>query len=108
MRPERKEGKVGFQPRADFIASFLQLSDGRNRSPPVFGSGPFTIAAMYRYNSSSQTGRAEKVAEDASGGLTDLRVKFGRFSFAVYIVWAVLLLALGSALPRIITAIFGE
>lgn len=50
---------------------------------------------------------AERIAEDTTRSLGDLRVKFGRFSFAVYIVWAVLLLALGSVLPQILESLFG-
>jgi len=58
--------------------------------------------------SSRTAEHAERVAEEASGKLTDLSVKFGRFSFAIYVVWAVLLIALGALLPRIIDAVFGQ
>lgn len=52
--------------------------------------------------------RAEEKSESTTSHITELSVKFGRFSFAVYVVWAILLLALGAVLPDLLRAIFGS
>jgi uncharacterized protein YoxC len=52
--------------------------------------------------------KAEDSSERQEGVLTELRTKFGRFSLAVYIFWAILLLAVGALIPKLIEKIFGH
>jgi deoxycytidine triphosphate deaminase len=66
-----------------------------------------TIAAQL--TASAKTAEhAEKIAEETTKGVADLRVKFGRFSLAVYVVWGFILILLGAVLPRLIERIFGS
>ena len=52
--------------------------------------------------------RAERVAEETTKSVSDLRVKFGRFSIAVYIGWTILVLAVGAGIPWLLQRIFGS
>jgi len=51
--------------------------------------------------------RAQERVETTVSEIKDLSVKFGRFSFAVYVVWAVILLAIGAVLPDVLGRLFG-
>jgi len=52
--------------------------------------------------------RAENLVKEESDRVTDISVRFGRFSLAVYIFWALVLVGLGSALPWLINLITGN
>jgi deoxycytidine triphosphate deaminase len=51
--------------------------------------------------------RAQERAETTIDEIKDLSVKFGRFSMAVYVVWAVILLVIGAFLPDVLRRLFG-
>ena len=52
-------------------------------------------------------GRAEQLAIEDAGRLTNLAVKVGRFSLGMYVVWTLLALAIGAALPYLLRLVFG-
>lgn len=52
--------------------------------------------------------KAEDASERQEGVLTELRTKFGRFSSATYVFWAILLLVAGALLPKLIDRILGK
>lgn len=66
-----------------------------------------TIAAQLAASAKTAE-RAEKVAEETTRGVADLRVQFGRFSLAVYVVWGIILIVLGAVLPQVLQRIFGQ
>ena len=58
--------------------------------------------------SAKAAGRAERITEETTKSVADLRVKFGRFSLAVSVGWAILLLAAGAGIPWLIGRLFGN